>query len=147
MPKANTIPFDLGYIIDDNKLSCVTNTQILEKSYKGLQIKKFTRPLFGLAHLKRDLILGRKILLLLDIEMPKLSGPQLLRYLLQQDYLNTSNLNVIFISSTIENYLFNPIMNNHIVADKIKKPLSLKMFERVLEKNFEQVSVKIAESA
>ena len=139
--------FDIGYVIDDSVISCTSHALILKKSHPELPIKKFSKPIFGLAHLKRDLNEGHRILLLLDIEMPKLKGPELLRYILKQNYLNSSGLKVIFISSAIDKYRYDPVLSNNVVADRAFKPFNLKRLQGILENIFDKVALEIAESA
>lgn len=73
--KRNVPVYDCAYIIDDDVIVNVMHSMILKKIGVSTEIRTYTDPSLALEHLRAHLLVQDKgILVLLDINMPEMSG-------------------------------------------------------------------------
>lgn len=123
-------PFDVSYVIDDSEVTCKVHKKLLEKSKLSKNQLSYSSPVQALKFLVRDINAQKKILVLLDLEMPKVNGIDFLDIITG---LNASNeqLSVYVVSSTIYEHLDNTVIYNPIVKRHLKKPLKPKDLSQV----------------
>ena len=135
--------YDTVYIVDDSSLYCLAHTQLFKKIDTDVEIKKFSDPLRALTSLRRDLLNNKKIFLVLDIEMPEMTGIEMVTYIAKADYLKQGHLNVLFVSSAIKNYLHETVMEHLFVSGKLEKPLTLSKLNAYIKEQFGSISLEI----
>lgn len=133
---------DVIYVVDDNKLSCIVHSKLISKIDHKTPVKHFSKPHYALAKLRQELKNELSVLLFLDIEMPNMTGLEMLRYLSKSTYLSRGRLQVVFVSSAIQRYVQDKIMNSLMIKGKIDKPLTVNKLNLVLNKKFKNVSME-----
>jgi CheY-like chemotaxis protein len=114
--------FDITYVIDDSKIVGKIHTRIIEKLNISKQIKNYHKPVEGLKNLIRDIMADQKVLLLIDLDMPELNGPDFLEVISELN-MDPSRLSIYIISSSITDHLDREILYNRCVRRHIPKPL------------------------
>ncbi|MEP0460148.1 MAG: response regulator [Flavobacteriaceae bacterium] len=125
MTNADFEPFDVSYVIDDSEVTCKVHKKLIEKSKLSKKQLAFSSPVQALKFLVRDIKTQKKILLLLDLEMPMVNGIDFLDIITG---INASDeqLSVYIVSTTIYEHLDNAVIYNPIVKRHLKKPLESK---------------------
>ncbi|PWL39006.1 hypothetical protein DKG77_12330 [Flagellimonas aquimarina] len=118
-------PFDVSYIIDDSEVTCKIHKKLLEKSRLSKSQKMYSSPVQALKFLVRDIKAKKKILVLLDLEMPGVNGIDFLDIITGLE-ASAQQLSVYVVSSTILEHLDNSVIYNSIIKRHFKKPLSPK---------------------
>ncbi len=114
--------FDVAYVIDDSKIAGKIHAKIVQKLNVSDEIKNYSDPILGLKDLVQDLVTYKKVLLLIDLDMPNLNGADLLEVLSKMQ-IDSQQLSVYIISSTIGDFLHKEILYNRFVRRHLTKPL------------------------
>lgn len=134
---------DLVYIVDDSQLFQIAHSKLMTKIAPEATIKRFSRPKYALVNLRKDLRDKRKVILLLDIEMPEMSGIDVLRYIAKSEFLNHGELSVFLVSSAIQRFLKDDITNNFLVKGLIEKPATMKKLNGILHQFHKNINLKM----
>ncbi len=114
--------FDVAYVIDDSKIAGKIHSKIVQKLQLAREIKNYHNPVYGLKNLVQDLVDQKKVLLLVDLDMPHLNGTDLLE-VLSKMRVDSQQLSVYIISSTLGEHLHKEILYNRFVRRHLTKPL------------------------
>ncbi|WP_350288629.1 response regulator [uncultured Croceitalea sp.] len=114
--------FDIAYVIDDSKIVGKLHSRIIEKLSISQEIKNYHNPVQGLKNLIRDIMAEQKVLLLIDLDMPELNGPDFLEVISELN-VDPSKLSIYIISSSISEHLNCEILYHRCVRRHISKPL------------------------
>ncbi len=125
----------LTLLIDDDSM-CNSISKILLKknshfnSEGEFEILCFSKPLEGLAFLKESLLQHKfqKILILLDINMPLMSGWEFLKEY-EHLFKNQTDIKIYILTSSVSTADIDKAEKNANVADLISKPLTPKTIE------------------
>ncbi|UII79704.1 response regulator [Flagellimonas sp. CMM7] len=123
-------PFDVSYVIDDSEVTCEVHKKLLEKSKLSKNQLAYSSPVQALKFLVRDIKAQKKILVLLDLEMPGVNGIDFLDIITGLEASN-KQLSVYVVSSTIFEHLDNAVIYNSIIKRHFKKPLKPKDLSQV----------------
>ncbi|MCM8570430.1 response regulator [Gramella jeungdoensis] len=118
------------FLIDDDKITNLLNLNVLENHGVNGNIQAFVDPGEALSCLEDSLNKGESLLLLLDLNMPEMNGFELLDKL---QYFDTSNLDVIIVTSSIAQDDFEKSMSYKQVKGFITKPLKAIEIEKILD--------------
>ncbi|MBC6365817.1 response regulator [Algoriphagus sp. AK58] len=119
-------------IIDDDPISIILSKKLLEKYNvltDGIQFNSFTSPIAGLDFIKAHKNEETLNILLLDINMPEMSGFEVLNELSK---LNLKNFNVFMLTSSISDSHRDTAYEYELVKKFFRKPL---LEEAILEIN------------
>lgn len=114
--------FDIAYVIDDSKIVGKLHSRIIEKLSISQEIKNYHNPVKGLKNLIKDIMAQQRVLLLIDLDMPELNGPDFLE-VISELKVDPSKLSIYIISSSISEHLHCEILYNRCVRRHISKPL------------------------
>ena len=114
--------FDVAYVIDDSKVAGKVHSKILQKLELADAIRNYDNPVEGLKAVVSDLVQAKKVLLLVDLDMPNLNGVDFLEVLSKLS-INPKQLSVYIISSTLGEHLHKEILYNPFVRRHLNKPL------------------------
>ena len=134
---------DVVYVVDDSELVCFTHHKLIEKVYGKSVIKKFLEPEEALSALMEDLGQNLNILLFLDIQMPSMTGPEMIRKLENCHLLAHSKLSVVLVSSGIEDFSNLNIKDSHMIKGKIQKPLTNEKLEKFAKGHYENTALDV----
>jgi len=117
--------YEKVHLVDDNPIVNMVHEQIIKRSGIAKQINKFTNPLKALEVLEMDLMdPNHNILVLLDINMPEMSGFEFLDMASKfMDYRN--NFELIMVTSSIDPKDMVKATGHHLVSRYVTKPLTL----------------------
>lgn len=135
--RRNPIAYDIGYVIDDDPISCTVNKEILQRFTGRMEIRVFQNPLEAQKDLLRLIKEPLNIIIFLDIEMPQLTGPDLLSSLYEPIEHHPALVHVVFISSALQHFKNHPMINCDLVIGKLGKLNTPKEFRRVFKNNSE----------
>lgn len=130
MINADYKPFDVSYVIGDSEVTCKVHKKLLEKSKISKNQLAYSSPVQALKFLVRDIKAQKKILVLLDLEMPGVNGIDFLDIITGLEASNKL-LSVYVVSSTIFEHLDNAVIYNSIIKRHFKKPLKPKDLSQV----------------
>src|SRR5688572_26399364 len=91
-------------IIDDDPINNLITKAVLKSSYANAEIFAFTDPEIGLAHIENNvaaLDMDTSVVLLLDINMPTMTGWEVLDCFDTMDEAVISRLKVFMLSSSV----------------------------------------------
>jgi len=114
--------FNVAYVIDDSKVAGKLHCKVLQKLEIADDIRNYCNPIEGLKDLIADLVTHKKVLLLIDLDMPNLNGVDLLE-VLSKLQIDPQQLSVYIISSTLGEHLDKEILYNRFVRRHLTKPL------------------------
>ncbi|MBD3661214.1 MAG: response regulator [Arenibacter algicola] len=116
--------YDCSYIVDDDAVITMIHTAILKKHRISAEIKTFRDASMALKHLETE-ISGepKSILILLDINMPEMSGFEFLEHTQNLDNAEVQ-LDIFMITSSIDPEECHRGMSYPLVRKFITKPFS-----------------------
>jgi CheY-like chemotaxis protein len=114
-------------VIDDDPVNNKICSIIINKQFPGKQIDSFTDPEVGLAFIS-DKYASQEtnnVILLLDINMPVLTGWDVLeRFGKMEDHIR-QRFKIFILSSSVDHYDKQKAKNNKLVSGYIEKPLTI----------------------
>lgn len=117
-------------LIDDLEMNNEITSFFIRKLYPAIEVVEFTNPLDGLAYIKAEYQHGGiPTLMLLDINMPELSGWEVVEILNACDKALTKNLNIYILSSTIDTKDKSKAAEASNVAGFLSRPLTAEMMQ------------------
>jgi CheY-like chemotaxis protein len=120
--------------IDDDEINNFINESIFRSNAKSAKIKSFTNPAEALKFIKKEFIINPvPAVVFLDINMPEMSGWEILEELKEHDAILTEFMTIYMISSSIDAVDKNKSKNNTLVKDFVSKPLSNKAIKILFE--------------
>jgi len=140
----------LGQIvfIDDDEVNNMVCERIVKRTLGSIaNVFSFTSSEEGLSHLKNETVLmekGAYTLLFLDINMPVLTGWDVLQRIEQMDDKIKNKLLLFMLSSSIDPDDIRKATENKLVSDFIEKPLSFVSLFHIMEKHFTpKIEIKV----
>lgn len=114
-------------VIDDDPVNNKICSIIIHKQYPGKSIDSFTDPEAGLAFITKKYGVpdANKAILLLDINMPVLTGWDVLERFSKMDDNIKDKFKIFILSSSVDHYDKQKAKNNKLVSGYIEKPLTL----------------------
>ncbi len=120
--------------IDDDEINNFINESIFRSNAKGAEIKSFTNPAEALNYIKKNFVINPvPAIVFLDINMPEMSGWEILDELKEHDKILTEFMTIYMISSSIDAVDRNKSKISPLVKDFVSKPLSNKVIKNLLE--------------
>jgi len=116
--------YDTVLIVDDDPIIDLLHRKVIEKTGIADEIRSFTDPREALAYLYAELARpGKRLLVLLDINMPEMSGFEFLdsASMFQK---NRNVPDIIVVSSSIAEEDMEKGLDNDLVSGYITKPLT-----------------------
>ncbi|MBS1493268.1 MAG: response regulator [Bacteroidetes bacterium] len=127
----------LTLLIDDDSMCNSISKILLKKSYhfnseSEFEIISFSKPLEGLEFLKVSLQQHKfqKILILLDINMPLMSGWEFLKEY-EDLFKNQTEVKIYILTSSVSKTDIDKAANNGNIQDLISKPLTSEIIEKL----------------
>ncbi len=122
--------------IDDDEINNFINESIFRSNAKGSEIKSFTDPTEALKFIKKEFVINPvHAIVFLDINMPEMSGWEILDELKEHHTILTEFMTIYMISSSIDTVDKNKSKSSPLVKDFVSKPLSNKVIKDLLEIN------------
>ena len=119
-------------IVDDDGVNNFLCHRVIQMAFPLSGIKMFTDPNAAIEYLKSEFECSIKTILLLDINMPTLSGWDFLKILDELDTSITENLKVFMLSSSIDQHDRARSTGSKNVLNYITKPLTKEDVERTV---------------
>ncbi|MBW3466809.1 response regulator [Arthrospiribacter ruber] len=110
-------------IIDDESGILFLHELMVEESNLSDQVYSFRKPLEGLEFIKEAVQISKRVLVLLDINMPEMTGWELLEKLNELNI--TDQVNVIMVTSSIQKADRLKSQNYPTVKMYLEKPIDL----------------------
>jgi len=133
-------------LIDDNKIDLFVNQRIIEKYNPNIKTRVFNNAISAISFFKL-LELNTNIksvaipdVILLDINMPEMSGFNFFKEFKLLNFINTRAIEVYMVSSSMCSVDINKASNEPYCTGYIAKPLTVSKLKNVLNKseNIEQ---------
>ncbi|WP_047416520.1 two-component system response regulator [Cellulophaga sp. Hel_I_12] len=122
------------YVIDDEDILIMMHRMILNRMGLGDRVISFTNPEEALDHLRFNENKSESILVLLDINMPEMTGFEFLEFMVLENLPTT--IDVAIVTSSISNEdKFLAKTFPQFVIDFISKPLSIEVTNKIVTKN------------
>ena len=123
----------LVILIDDDPISNMLTAETIDMSCPEAKILAFTDPAEGLENVVSNLIKGVKIILLLDINMPLISGWDIVNKISSLE-IGELAIKIYMLSSSVDIKDKLKAHNYKLVAGYFEKPIYAKDFEDILFK-------------
>lgn len=120
------------YLVDDFDMSNLLHKALFTKLQVGDQLNVFTNPEKALSDIGLKLQESNRILVLLDLNMPEMSGFEFLEVMVKENFPHIIDV-IIATSSISENDRFKAEKYQQYVRDFISKPLKIDQLRAVLE--------------
>jgi len=128
-------------IIDDDPINNLITKAVIKSAYgNNADISTFTNPELGLEYIENEvqqLDNEIQVVLLLDINMPNMSGWEVLECFDKLDEAVTGKIKVFMLSSSVHRDDKEKATNNKYVNGYIEKPLSAQKLEAALGYEYE----------
>ncbi len=118
-------------LVDDDAINNVLTKMILKKSFGEVQINAFTVPEEGLEFMKSEPINNPPVILLLDINMPTISGWEYLDAFELFDPTIKMKYEIYILSSSVDPKDINRAKENPLVKDFIEKPINNEILRKM----------------
>lgn len=130
--------------VDDDPINNMLCKMTIRQYASNAQVQTFTNPLQALAHLSEHYQHQNapNTLLLLDINMPELSGWQFLEVFAQLNPCIKERIKICILSSSIDPRDKQQAACNPHVFEYIEKPLSVEAIKQVMQKLFTKESLR-----
>ena len=143
---ANLFPIKQFITIDDDHASLFICRVILQKTFKGVPVLTYSNPYLALDYFKNEFILNPvETVILLDINMPEVSGWDVLVILHLLDTVMKEKINVIMLSSSIDAKDKQQGIEFPLVSAYIEKPLTIARLEEELDKIKAEMTLQLKE--
>jgi CheY-like chemotaxis protein len=109
-------------LVDDDAVALMLHSKVLEKAQLNLPVHQFKKGIEALDFLKSPLSEPTDFLLLLDINMPEMSGWEVLEVLSRSHF--PFNIFVFMVTSSVDQSDRVKAENNNLVMGYIEKPFS-----------------------
>lgn len=122
-------------LIDDNELDIQVNKGLLEISEPDCKVHYFLSCMEAMGFISQnpELFNAEQNILLLDVQMPDISGFECLQKYLELDITVRKKTNIILLSSTIDEHDNRRAKNDPLIAGIIEKPLVYEILEKKIE--------------
>lgn len=125
---------ELILLVDDDEINNFINETILEGIFPNSNIISFVNPIKALHFIVTDYIeKPLPAVIFLDINMPQMSGWELLDKLEQYHETIISNIYFFILSSSVAPSDKTKSTDNPLVKDFVSKPLSKKLIQNLLQ--------------
>ncbi len=124
--------YDIVFMVDDDPIVNCVHQKIVRNIGIANEIRSFTDPRKALAELRSELCHAKKsMLVLLDINMPEMSGFEFLEFMELEDF--NLNVDVIVVTSSIcENDRLLAELHPRFVRDFVTKPLKAEDLKKII---------------
>lgn len=112
-------------LIDDDLVANMLSDTLIKRHVKQAEIHSFTDPLEGLSYLKQNTL---QATVFLDLNMPKLSGWEVLQHLEKLPAAVTNPLKIYILSSSIDPADRQRADQHPLVTGYIEKPITDSFF-------------------
>lgn len=120
----------LVILIDDDEITHLLTTKILQLKFPGLTIRNFTSAQSALQFLEaEETAIGREITIFLDLNMPQINGWQFMDILEKKEF--NFQLQVFILTSSIDSEDRRKCRNYALIKAFVSKPLSHKKIEEL----------------
>jgi response regulator RpfG family c-di-GMP phosphodiesterase len=123
-------------IIDDDKLSNMVSVMMLRRISEAITVTSFTNPVLGfeaVKNLETANITPGSILLLLDLNMPEMTGWEFLDLFKDLDAKVRSAYHIVILSSSVDNRDINQARQNSLIKEFISKPLKTDLIKHLFD--------------
>lgn len=127
----NNYSLDKIVIIDDDSTNNLICNHIIKKAQPDLKTESFTDPEVAVTHLTENVTNGN-VIVLLDINMPNLSGWEVLDQLIESDTFNIDRHAIYMLSSSVASEDKQRAKAHPLVRAFIEKPLNIEKLERIM---------------
>lgn len=121
-------------IIDDDKLSNMVSVMMLRRISEAIPVTSFTNPIDGFESVKgleHTTQLPGSVLLLLDLNMPEMTGWEFLKLFKTLDARLRSIYHVFILTSSVDDRDIELAGQHSVVEGFISKPLKIEMIKHL----------------
>ncbi|GGW36446.1 response regulator [Arenibacter certesii] len=128
----NSSAYDYAILIDDDRIINLVNEHTIKKNKISKKVRTYLNPLLALQDLDSILIEAEnKILILLDLNMPEITGFEFLKRISCMTN-KVAVLDILIVSSSIDQNDIEKSLNNPLVRDYIIKPLTIDKLNNII---------------